>query len=363
MGWMPDSLQTDLLIAALSLRPQAAATAWDRWRAQARIDHVDGSTFRLFPVLYRNLEAHGIDTPEMVKLRGVYKHAWANNQIQLHLITPLIAVLEQAEIPTLVLKGLALAIGHYHDIGLRATGDGDLLIPLSQRESAISVLEANGFHIAAQVPRSRLAWLHATELYNAAGKKVDLHWHMTWESVGSALDDALWAAAIPLVLSEQHTRMLCPADQTLHVLIHGGWWNIAPSFRWVADALTVIRGGGIDWDRLVEGAQARQVTRTLAPMLRLLVDTFDAPIPQDVIVRVERARAARWQRIEYALKRRQRRVWHGVMYHPVKYGRVALNRRLSAFGFAAYLRDWWGIGSVRALPAHGLRQLRRSRES
>jgi len=353
-GWQPTALQTDLLQAALSDDARIVADAWASWRSQANIEAVDGSTFRLFPLLYRNLETHHIDTPEMRKLRGVYKHAWANNQIQLHHIKAAIRVLDQACIPTLVLKGLALAVGTYHDLGLRATGDGDVLIPFKRRDEALTLLSAQGWTMNASIPRSRLDWLHGAELKNAVGKGLDLHWHLSWEGVGGCTDDAFWAAAIPLALDDVATLMLCPAHQLLHILVHGSWWNTAPAFRWVADAITVIRAGRIDWDRLISQADALHVTLTIAPMLRYLITVFNVPIPQNVIERLENMPKPLWEQIEYAAKQRQRRVWHGTIYHPIKYGRIMLNSRRPAWGFVGYLRDWWGMGSLRRIPAQSL---------
>ena len=128
--------------------------------------------------------------------------------------------------------------------------------------------------------------MHAEHLqHRVGGHSLDLH---RYALAQAASDDAFWSAAVEIELWNVPTRALCPADQLLHVAVHGARWNPVPPVRWLADAVAIERsaGAGLDWDRLVGEASRRGVTTTVAAALECLVGTVGFALPDGVLERL-----------------------------------------------------------------------------
>src|SRR5947207_6928619 len=98
----PADLEQLLLRAAL-LDGDAALDAWESARALPR--HIDDAPYRVLPQLYRNLSALGVEDPEMVRLKGVYRHCWTSNQTRLAAAQRALDALRGARLEALPLVG------------------------------------------------------------------------------------------------------------------------------------------------------------------------------------------------------------------------------------------------------------------
>jgi len=72
-----------LLQAALGQGPEAA-TAWERWERENGLDRPDEGSYRLLPLVYRNLSRRGFSGPRWNILRGIHRNAWSKNQLLFH---------------------------------------------------------------------------------------------------------------------------------------------------------------------------------------------------------------------------------------------------------------------------------------
>lgn len=340
----PDNL---LLLRAALADGDEATGAWAAWQAQVGLDQADYASQRLLPLVYRNLQRLGAGDPELPRLRGLYRHTWYRNQLLFRTAGEVVARLREAGIDTLALKGIALSLLHYRDAGLRPMDDFDLLVRPAQAGEAIGLLEGDGWQPLEVVP-SCLEVKHAHPFIDDDGRRIDLHWNALWEA---APDDDLWAAAVPLEVHGATTLALDPTDQLLHVCVHGVQWDPTPSIRWVADAVTVMRGGSIDWERLVGRARARRLTLGLSVSLAYLRDELAAPVPPGVVEELASASTPVHERLGHRAK-----AWNGGLVR-----RLVLNwdrhRRLatlypeySRVGFPEFVRQFAGVDSYRHLP-------------
>ena len=288
-GCWPTDDQTLLLRAAL-LDAETGRRAWDEWRAGHSLETADPASHRLFPLAYTNLRATGLDESDLAKLKGAYRAAWVRNQILFRQAAQALGVLHDMGIPTLVLKGIALTVAHFRDEGVRPMEDIDVLVPRHDFERAIAVLTRTGWVRGRDgMPAGGLGAVHAEHLrHREGGHSLDLH---RYALAQAASDDAFWSDAVEVELLHVPTRVLCPADQLLHVAVHGARWNPVPPVRWLADAVAIERStrAGLDWDRLVEEASRRGVTTSLAAALECLVAAVGFPLPDGVLQRLHAA--------------------------------------------------------------------------
>lgn len=153
--------------------------------------------------------------------------------------------LEEASVPTMALKGLALGLSVYPSPGLRTVTDLDILVPGKDFFRALEALKQRGLRAGPGEPRNPadLRANHAHVLYPSKRHEpsIDLHWHVLASARGVEDDAPFWSAAQPLLVGSAATLGLCPEDQLLHVLVHGVRWTRMPHVRWVADAALILR--------------------------------------------------------------------------------------------------------------------------
>jgi hypothetical protein len=361
LGNRPTPEQSLVLCAALDQR-DAALAAWRRWREQIDFEDVDPGSARLLPLVYRNLGPDCFDEEIVGRLRDLYRRSWSNNQLLFRRAAEAIAVLTGAGIETLVTKGASLAVCSYGDLGARPMDDVDVLVPIERTREAVAVLGAAGWSAGHDDPPAWTEVHHSLGFSGPHGGEVDLHWFALWQP---ARDERLWRASVPMELGGVATRAPCAADQLLLACVHGTPWSPLPPFRWIADAVTVIRsaGEGLDWDRLAAEAERRQLTVACAAALAYLHGEFGLTVPEATLERLRAAPASRHERAAFRAACRPD--------SPSRTLRMAWDRyrRLRDLdtgapkpsGFVSFARRFWGLESAWQLPVHAGRALSRRR--
>ena len=357
-GGVRPTAEQELLLDAI-LRDGAEATAaWRRWAGSVDFSQLDAGSARLLPLLYRQLAVRGTPAADIEGLRAEYVRTWQTNQFRLRDLRDVVGLLQDAGVPVLLLKGAALLVAYCPDPGLRPMGDCDLLVPYALAPRALSILARAGWKPNGASP-------HAQPLTHEKGFDLDLHWNLFVEESGPTVDEPFWHAALPAPLGERTVRVLAPADQLLHVCVHGAQWSPTPGVRWVADAAMLLAARpDLDWDRLI--AQAERCRLTLAAGLTLgyLRDRFSVGIPDDVLRRLRTDRISRAERRQFARLSTATdarpllfEAWMLAGY----YARSARARRagLSPAGFLRYLADLFELERVRDLPRYTLTRLKR----
>ena len=343
------SRSQELLLRAALLDGEQAIRAWQEWRRIDAVATTDQDSGRLFPLLCRNLLAIGVDDPDMPTLKGAYRHQWVANSQRLQRGAHALRALSDGGIDTMVLKGAALIGRHYSDAGVRLMYDVDVLVRPEAVRAAAALLEREGWkqHVATSLD-DLLPVIQGTRFADADGEAIDLHWHAMWSP---AREDDFWSAAEPAEVGGVATLRLAPADQLLHVCVHGVW-SEGDRVRWVADAITVLgTTPDLDWERVVRGARARALTEPLLDALSYLRDAFAQPVPPGVVRSLREPRPG-------ILERAGHIAWR-IRPHRVRAAALALEhyrrQRLMApaetqqASLTGYLRSWaaarWATGS------------------
>jgi hypothetical protein len=283
-AWYP-SPEQELLLQAALLPDAAAERSWVRWREAHASEPFDVASFRMLPLVYRNLARLGSGDSWMGRLKGVYGRSWFVNQMLFHRAAAVVRRLEAADIPTLLLKGAGLSLAHYRDMGARPMDDVDVAVPLARASEAIAVLRSAGMRPELPLTDEHLVLRHAESLATPDGHTIDLHWSLLWQAGD---DDEFWDAAVPATLLWSPTRTLSATDHILQVCAHGAYWGRIHPMRWVADVHTVMRSAApeIDWERLLRLAVHRELTLALHDALAYIDERFDTPMPDDLLGRL-----------------------------------------------------------------------------
>jgi hypothetical protein len=244
----------------------------------------------------------------MPVLKGVKRHTWYNNQRLLLNAQQAIAALAAAGVDPMTLKGGAMTLRYYRDFSLRPMEDVDLMVRHEDAARAIEALRGAGFTPADQWLADRgfstvvRRYVHAAHFKHRDGLALDLHWNLTPYGLGPEADVDLWEAAGTIDFHGHAVRTLSPADQLLHICVHGATWDNLPPIRWIPDAVAVINHGpGLDWDRLLDQARRRRVTLMTTGALSYLHDNIDGIVPAPVLSRFHSQKGSVLERMEYKL--------------------------------------------------------------
>jgi Uncharacterised nucleotidyltransferase len=360
---VPSDTQLLLLRVATARDAAVARAAWARC-GSVDLDVIDGESFRLLPLCYKNLRRLGVSDALDARLPGLYKQTWVKNHLVLGRATAAVGALARMGIPTLILKGGAMVLLHYRDAGVRVMEDIDLLVPTEAVLTAADALATVGFHpgpavgTAPPFDEDHRALHHSYPFSDRAGNGLDLHWYLSAEARRPGVDQVFWLDAVPVTLDGGvQARALAPTDQLYHVCAHAANSN-TPHVRWMADAVTVMRAHAIDWKRLAGHARSRRMVPALRDALGVLAIRLDAPVPRDVLEELRVMRTALVDRVEHA---------HNVSARPYTLAAVALrlwcwHRRGAAdeqqawSSFPRFLERYYGVEDGRALAALALRR-------
>lgn len=352
-------LTPQLLLLRTALLPDnGAISAWQQWRSQVNIEieNVDAGSFRLLPLVYRNLKKLNVNDPLLGRLKGIYRQTWYQNQVQLHEAAAVVRLFQAAGIDAMLLKGAPLTLRYYQDEGVRPMTDVDVLVPTAQRDAAINCLSQAGWQShwrpTSKLTEDYLRIKHSWNFTHPNGGEIDLHWHAFIECLGTQADSDFWAWAQPLEFFGVGAKILCPTDQLLHTCVHGMAFNKTPTVHWLADALTIIRVAqpAVDWERLVNQAQQLRLSLILSAALGYLRLLLDAPVPAETLSQLAALPVSRLERLEYQTRvnwfRYMPITWiHYLRYQQQRQSPPSWPRLLA--GFPRYVQLYFGFDDLK----------------
>jgi hypothetical protein len=279
--------------------------AWLQWEREFGLDRPDEGSYRLLPLVYRNLAGQARDVAQRNRLKGIHRQTWSQNQILFHQVRPLVEELRRDGIPVLLIKGAALALRVYPDAGCRPMRDVDVLVPAAAARALLLKLESAGWKVACWrppgFPESFLRFRHAADFRAPDGARVDLHWHALSLCCHRSADDLFWRFSEPLDFLGIPVRTCSATEHLLQICTHGVVWSPVPPVRWAADAVLLLRSSQpVDWERLTRTACDLDLVPYLHSALGFLRRELDAPVPADALDRLERAPSTRSAAMEFA---------------------------------------------------------------
>jgi hypothetical protein len=358
-GSLPSEEQLLILRAALLHGPEARE-AGIAWLSNTDIERLGRASVRLLPLLYDRLRLEGIQHPLLPVLRGVKKHTWSYNRLLFHRASDAIRALRAAGIEVMVIKGVALTIEYYQDYSLRPMDDVDLLVRYPDARAAIEVLCRQGWKALEQWNEQKgfseqtRQFVYAMHFVHPSGQDLDLHWNLTPFCLGPDADRDFWAASKDTTFDGQVVRVLDPADQLLHICVHGVAWQELAPIRWIPDALAVLRKTPqLDWERLLLQARNRKLTLMVRGALDYIDRNIGDFVPAHVLSEFNRFDPTVFERLEYSqllkpawiLRDQRRKLW--------KFLRASQGKTLrhTALSFPSYLCARLRVDRKRQVPA------------
>ena len=323
-----------------------ALPAWQDWRSRNSLEVRDHARHKLLPQVFRKFEKAPVEPADLTILRGIYRFHWAKNQLLARSAELAVCRLREGGVEVIVLKGLALALLDYRDLGLRPMADFDILVKPAQRDLAVEILQRHGWK-PSDLPIPHLSSQHGCELANDQDHRLDLHWYATPECRWRGADDRFWARARPLTIHNAKTRALSLSDAFLHALIHGVKETQGDPVTWVSDACRLL-AYDLDWETIVDEVKYRRLVPTVRLGLTYLREMLGQPIPDSVIRDLESTPVSLPDRLYFLAKIRGTVNWTVVARPCLDYWRSQPpGSRPRIGGFFRFLRERWHAESNR----------------
>ena len=276
---LPTADETRLLRACLS-SGEAAQQAWAEW---SDINHGslsdNKSIGKVRPLVFNALRSHSLemDRETQTFLRSAYLKEELRSNIFRRIFRDVLLSLANVGIPTIVLKGTALAETVYDSPELRHCHDIDLLIREQDLSRATELLRPLGFRKLNQrdEPDSE-----DSKMEHDSGLPLELHSRLFQVLYYTVPLAEMWERSEKRVVAGVETQILSPADNLLHVCGHAFFSAKRESLRWVCDAWFIMdRHRDLNWDLVLNCALRSHLALPLAVTLGYLAEHLNAPIP------------------------------------------------------------------------------------
>ena len=243
----------------------------------------------VFPLVGRNLIQNFSDSLPSATRDILNEQLHAHLQRNMFLTGKLLEIVqafEASDISILPFKGPLLAAQVYGDLSVRQYVDLDILVQPKQLESAVRLLQDEGY-----TPISSIDWLNKSN-WHLRDKKdiyfrsddglvnVELHWKLSGSHFALPFEmNGLWARLENFSLANVNLKTLPFDDLLIYLCLHGsrhGW----EQFGWICDVNELILSRDeINWDRLFEKARQLGCENVLGLGLYLVHEFFSREFP------------------------------------------------------------------------------------
>jgi hypothetical protein len=220
----------------------------------------------LVPLVTRNLRQLGFPgVPPQVRadLETSYRRNAIRNVLMRDELVRVLRALGRVRVPTVPLKGLALAESLYGDMSLRTCSDLDVLVPRGTVGQVFEVLRAECYDQAdrCRVEQSDVEFLVRSSMEygftppaSAFPYLLEIHWDIAWRWRGdAAMIDDLWAEARGESFWGVEAWALSPEWELLYLAVHAArhrWRGL----KWLVDIHEVCTRAKFDWDTVTDKA-------------------------------------------------------------------------------------------------------------
>lgn len=254
-------------------------------------DHLlqTASLHGLLPLLATHLlNAAPDQIPEPI-LQRLKSERVESSKHSVYLVRELIRVLgllNTNNIPALIFKGPILGQMIYGEVGLRQTGDLDLLIGKRDFSRVKDLLQANGYSMEPQLsPAQQKAHLGSHCEIQFCNQDqfsvVDLHWGLTPKAFPFFVSfEDLWTRRQTIRLAGHPIPTFSTEDLLLYLCVHGTkhYWN---RLEWVASVAQLsCPQADIDWSKVSGLADTTNNRKTLRLGLLLATNIFSFELPE-----------------------------------------------------------------------------------
>ena len=231
------------------------------------------------------------------RLQATRTRARRDNLLLIARAEQALAVLLQAGVVPIALKGLDLLHRVYGSFDERTVDDVDLLIRSEQLRTAVGALEAEGWEAPPEPGRSHyIRSSHHLPLRSPGPVAVEfeIHWNLAQDKRFRIDERELWHNAVPLEVGGHRILRLHDHDIVAHLVLHHFTHYFDRRLKWAVDLHAVAGSRNFDWSVVVQRIRSWGASATCGMALVHLHKMFPEWIPASAIASL---RVAGWRRL------------------------------------------------------------------
>ena len=238
LHWTPADL---LLLKNLCSPPEARAETCHAFLRSFAIDDADRETRALMPFFLHQNSQVDFDSAVTSWAKDIFRQVMGDNSRRTAAVLPLIRAFNQAAVPVLLLKGLALGHVYYQGFALRAMGDVDIAAPADCFDAGLQIARTAG----AQQGKTAL---HSVDFTVGRNVALDFHCTVFKENYGrTGQEKVLWEKARPIDFHGAAALILCPEHLLIGTLINAftdiiyGMSGKTRLKKWLVDVAVILQ--------------------------------------------------------------------------------------------------------------------------
>ena len=297
-------LELILCCARTRLDEETAARVRELLRGELNWSDVVAASFQhhVAPLLYENLRLTAEELVPAVWLDSLRQYVRESSGLSLLLLAELFRIheiFEARQLPLIPYKGPVLSWLAYKSLTGRTFVDLDFVSKQENISRAATLLRAAGYR-ADFSPQEELAGRggHAPGQYGfcreASRAQVELHTERTLRYFPVPLDlDKLSRRFITVDIAGRQMHTFSVEDTLVMLCVHGAK-HIWDRLAWSVDIAELIKTQPVNWDLSMQIAAEMQSTRVFLLGLCLAHELLDAPLPLQVLQKIQRDSTVRW---------------------------------------------------------------------
>jgi hypothetical protein len=326
-----------LIFRAATGSGKRALDAFHTWRAKLVIDELPPTALSAMPLLLELLKQHRIDDPQLGRMRGMGRHIWVSNRLQLTQLFETLDAIAAAGQTAVLLKGAALYARDPNSATKRRSNDYDILIEPASIGAVATALTKAGFSPKIQTWADFDAGLPESATAGVAICKpgfhgeIDLHLRPLPNIFDVYLTRRIVSAAEQATLQGRRVLIPTPAHHLFLALARCEPWDSTESFLRLLEGrfLLACSGDSIDWFELLCLVHYYGLQPIALSYLSTIEHECELPVPPEVLKRLEESQTSS-NRTEWALRRippaklsplqNRTLIQHDVRYHRARSG-------------------------------------------
>jgi hypothetical protein len=209
---------------------------------------------------------------------------------------------DDADLPVLFVKGAALAVLAFDNLGLRVGQDIDLLVAYETLPTATTLILRAGYRRCDPPPDISDAQLRLVMplrkdlgfVHQATGLRIELHWRLFLNPHAMTEASTMTASRVVPLAGAAGLRTLGEEDLFAYLCMHGAlhWWN---RLKWLADINALLAStpeSGVE--HFVRAAEARGAKRAAAQALLLCRRLLGTALPDRLMATLAKGAIMRW---------------------------------------------------------------------
>ncbi|MGB5963994.1 MAG: nucleotidyltransferase family protein [Sulfurimonadaceae bacterium] len=255
-----------------------------------RLSHKHG----IYPLLYKTIryirpDSLSSETDDLFKQSNMV--VAQRNMLMSAELLQLMHLFDANSIDAMAFKGPVLGEMAYGSVTLRQYGDLDILIRQKEIEKALTLLQKRGYTPEIELEKSTLEsfynCVNVIGLHRGA-VRVEIHWELLSKNYAIDWEEKkLWRESETIEINRKPIKMLSFENHILYLCAHGSK-HLFERLEWICDIDRAIRSkSDVDWEHLLQEAEALGIKRMLFLGLALSKLFFDLPLPQEIIKKMD----------------------------------------------------------------------------